>query len=104
METVKGVRIDFGGMGTELRVKFKNVKEKKREASHIDRFLFQPWVKPNASKSGSVESVNVCTELKLWYTHIWDDVKRKLQLVLLENGTQFTYQTTRIIVEFVIRI
>ena len=65
----------------------------------MQRSLFQPLFKPNASKSDSVESVNVCTELTLWYSYIWDDVKRRLQLVLLENGTQFTYQTTKIIFE-----
>ena len=72
----------------------------RREAFCLEQSFFQPWFKPNASKSDFVESVNVCTELTLWYTHIWDDVKRKLQLILLENGTQFTYQTTKIIFEY----
>ena len=53
----------------------------------------------NPSQSRFVESVNVCKELTVWYTHIWDDVKRKLQLVLLENGNQFTYQTAKLIFE-----
>ena len=71
--------------------------------SNLVRFSLNPVSTHSPSIESefcSVETVNVRDELKVWYTHIWEDVKRKLQLVLLENGTQFTYQTAKLVFEF----
>ena len=52
-------------------------------------------------QSGSFNSVNIRNELTAWYTHVWDDMKHKLQLVLMENSNQFTYQTAKLVFEFI---
>ena len=50
--------------------------------------------------SFNFECVNVRHELTVWYTYIWDDIKRKLQLVLMQNSIQFSYQAAKVLIVF----